>query len=327
MKSFQWNDARTVEQAAQQLGEGTVLKAGGVDLLDLMKEHLAAPRRVVNLRTVPGLDQLADDEKTGLRIGPMVTLARLSADPGVRKRYTVLADAAGNAATPQIRNMATVGGNLLQRPRCWYFRSEEHHCRKKGGDVCFAQNGENQYHAIFNNSVCAIVHPSAAATALVALGGSIELSGPGGRREVLLEQFFTLPTVDVRRENSIRPDEVLTEIRVPAPAANTKQAYWKQGEKESFDWPVAEVAVVLEMDGPRCRRASIVLGAAAPVPRRARDAEAALTGQAVTEDVARTAAKAAMADASPMTGNGYKVPLFETIIRRTILAAVQGGQA
>lgn len=323
MNNFQWTNCTSVEQALGELNDQAVLKAGGVDLLDLMKEKLIAPRKLVNLRTIPDLDQISDDEKGGLRLGPMVTLARLDTEPAVRKRYAVLADAAGHAATPQIRNMATVAGNLVQRPRCWYFRNEQFPCRKKGGEVCYAQMGENQYHAIFNNGTCAIVHPSAAATALVALGATLELTSAKGKRQLPIEEFFILPTQDVSRENVLRPDEMITQIRVPAPPPGTRQVYVKQGEKESFDWPIAELAIVLQMDGETCRKASIIMGAAAPVPRRARAAETALASQPITEQTAQAAAKAALADASPMTRNGYKVPLFENLLRRTILQAAK----
>jgi xanthine dehydrogenase YagS FAD-binding subunit len=328
MRSFEWTDAASVEQALGQLGgragdadHPVLIKAGGVDLLDLMKEHLIAPSRLVNIRNVRGLDQIVDDERTGLRVGPLVTLARLDADPVVRRRYVALADAAGHAATPQIRNMATVGGNLLQRPRCWYFRNEQFHCKKKGGITCYAQNGENQYHAIFDNDPCAIVHPSACATALVAYGAKIELTSPKGKREVPLEEFFILPKEDVNRENKLAADEVLTEIRVPAPPAGAKAVYYKQGEKESHDWPIAEVVVVLERDGDVCKRASIVLGAAAPVPHRAKEAEAAVVGKRIDENLARAAARAALKDAEPLANNEYKLPLFENLIRRLLLTA------
>ena len=329
MNAFEWTDASSVDQAVSQLGNGAVLKAGGVDLLDLLKENLIQPRRLVNLRTVPGLDHIQDDQKTGLKIGPLVTLAELDANTIVRKRYTALADAAGNAATPQIRNMATIGGNLVQRPRCWYFRNEQFHCKKKGGELCFAQHGENQYHAIFDNDPCAIVHPSATATPLVAYGAKLELLSPKGKREVPAEEFFVLPSVDVHRENQLGPDEMITEIRIPAPAPGTRAAYTKQGEKESQDWPIAEVVVLIEPEGDRCKRASIVLGAAAPVPHRAKEAEAGLAGKKIDEKLARDAAHAAMAAAYPLEFNGYKVPLFEVLIRRTILAAAgqEGGRA
>lgn len=328
MNSFEWTNARTVDEAIAQLGGSSVLiKAGGVDLLDRLKEGLEAPQRLVNIRNIAGLDAVRDDPKDGLRIGPLVTLARLASDPVVRRRYVALADAAGHAATPQIRNMATVGGNLLQRPRCWYYRSEQFHCLKKGGSRCFAIEGENQYHAIFDNKLCAIVHPSGVATALVALGAKLELTGAKGKREVSLEEFFIKPEQDVRRENTLGGGELVTEIRVPAPTDNLCSAYIKQREKESFDWPIAEVAVALRCEGNSCSQASIVLGAAAPVPWRARGAEEALAGKTVGLETARAAAKAALNGATPLSQNAYKVPIFETVIRRAILAAAMNGGA
>jgi len=323
MNRFEWVNVSSVEQAVAELAAGAVAKAGGIDLMDLLKEHLIEPRRVINLRGIRGLDAMSDGED-GLRIGPLVSLARLAGDPAVRRRYRALADAAGHAATPQIRNSATLGGNLLQRPRCWYFRSEAFVCRKKGGDSCFAlaPTGENAYHAIFDNEVCAAVHPSATATALLALGARLRLHGEGGPREAPLESFFVAPGTDVRREHSLAAGgELITEIIVPAPARGASSAYIKQGEKESYDWPLAEVAVALEQEAGTCKRASIVLGAAAPVPHRARAAEQALRGRRIDEQSAGAAARAAVQGATPLAQNGYKVQIFETIVRRTILAA------
>jgi xanthine dehydrogenase YagS FAD-binding subunit len=322
MNRFEWVEAASVRDAVDQLAAGATVKAGGIDLLDRLKERLDAPKRIVNIRNVPGLDHVDDHLDRGLEIGALVTLARLAESPAIA-RYPAIADSAANAATPQIRNMATVGGNLLQRPRCWYFRQEEFPCLKKGGTVCFALAGENQYHAIFHNNVSAIVHPSSLATPLVALGAKIALTGPKGDREVKLEDFFVLPEKDVKRENSLGSGELLTAIRVPAPAAGARMAYAKESEKESFDWPIAEVAVVLEMNGATCKRASIVLGAAAPIPYRAVAAEKALAGKPVDEATARAAAKTAMQGASPLGGNSYKIPVFEAVIRRAILAAVR----
>ena len=323
MNRFEWVNASSIEQAVAELSAGAVAKAGGIDVMDLLKEHIIEPRRLINLRTIRGLDQIRDGDD-GLRIGPMVTLARLADDPVVRKRYRALAEAAGHAATPQIRNAATLGGNLLQRPRCWYFRSEQFVCKKKGGDLCFATapTGENAYHAIFDNKLCAAVHPSATATALIALGARLRLHGARGAREVALDQFFVAPDKDVERENSLAPDgELVVEITVPAPARGASSAYTKQGEKESYDWPLAEVAVAIEQEAGTCKRASIVLGAAAPVPYRASAAEKALTGRRIDESTAGEAARAALAGATPLAQNGYKVQIFQTIVRRTILAA------
>jgi xanthine dehydrogenase YagS FAD-binding subunit len=326
MNSFEWADAATVDEAIGYLGKGAALKAGGVDLLDLMKERISQPSRLVNIRNVRALNFVRINGGA-LELGPLVTLAAISEDPQIRKSFAALADAAGHAATPQIRNMATVGGNILQRPRCWYFRNEDFHCRKKGGEICYAQDGENQYHAIFNNKLCAIVHPSAAACALVAMGAKLQLSGAKDRREVSVEEFLTLPAVDVHRENSIAADELITQITVPALPAGATSAYIKQGEKESFDWPIAECAVVLERDGQNCRRASIVLGAAAPVPHRALEAENSLAGKLINDASAKAAARAALATASPMSQNAYKIAIFEAIIARTILAAATLGGA
>ena len=319
---FEWTDARSVDEAIDQINDKTVVKAGGVDLMDRLKEGLDTPSRLVNIRTISGLDYVKE-ESGWLRIGPMVTLATIAEHPVMRQRYTALADAALKAATPQIRNMATVGGNLLQRPRCWYFRSDQFHCLRKGGDRCFAQDGENEYHAIFDNQICAIVHPSATACALTALGATVELRSKSGTREVALEELFVRPEKDVTREHLLNPGELLTEIRVPAPSDATRTAYTKLAQKESFDWPLAEVAVVLESRGGMVSKASIVLGAAAPIPWRATAAEKALAGKPLSEQTARAAGAAAVQGATPLSQNAYKIPIFETVVRRTILAAGQ----
>ena len=280
---------------------------------------------MTSLRQVPGLDGVAATPDGGVAIGAMVTLAKVAADPLLRQRYPALADAAGDSASPQIRNVATIGGNLLQRPRCWYFRAAEHRCLRKGGGHCFAITGENQYHAIFDNRFCAIVHPSTAATALVALGASVALTdADGGERRVALEDFFVGPDNDVQRENDLKPGEILTSILLPS-AQGLRMAHLKLAQKESFDWPLADVAVALELapDGV-CRRASIVLGAAAPTPHRAQAAEVALTGKAIGDaSRARAAAHASIEGATPLSKNAYKLPMFETLVRRAILQAAR----
>src|SRR3954447_8415274 len=321
MNNFEWTQASSVDEAIALTVKGAAIKAGGVDVIDLMKEHLFEPTRLVDIREIKELDYIKDDEKDGAKIGPLVTISKLAEDPIIQKRYPMLATAALRIATPQIRNMATLGGNLLQRPRCWYFRNELTFCRKKGGEKCFAQEGENQYHAIFNNGLCAIVHPSGTATALVAYNAKIEITSKDGKREMELEKFFQPPSADLHRENILQPGEVVTEIRIPAPAANAKSHYIKQGEKESFDWPIAEIACLIEKDGDVCKRASIVLGAASPVPYRAVETEKRLMGKTIDEQVARTAAKATLKNATPLALNQYKVPLFENVMTRAILAA------
>ncbi len=321
MNAFEWTQASSVDQAISSRTDGSIFKAGGVDILDLLKERVSAPARIINLRLIHALDFIEDEPGGGIRIGPLVKMATVAQDPKVRSKWSIFAEAVGHAATPQVRNMASIGGSLLQRPRCWYFRSEQFNCRRKGGDTCFAQDGENQYHAIFNNDDCAIIHASSAATPLVAFGGSVVLKGAKGEREVPAEKFFVLPDVDIHRENVLASDEILTAIRLPAPAAGTVQAYQRTGEMQSHDWPLCEIAVILERDGDVCRKASIVLGAAAPAPHRAKEAEAMLAGKTITESLAREAARAAMKSATPLSQNAYKVSIFEAQIRRTILAA------
>jgi xanthine dehydrogenase YagS FAD-binding subunit len=324
MKSFEWMQATSLDDAIGQLGPGVMVKAGGVDLIDRLKEGLETPTRLVNLRGVAGLDAIATTATGELVLGPLVTLAQLEAHADVGKRWPALAAACAHAATPQIRNMASLGGNLVQRPRCWYFRSADFHCKKKGGSVCYALQGENQFHAIVGNGLCAIVHPSTIATALVAYGATVKLKGKRGERTLPLEEFFAPPEKDVTRENVLGADELVSEVRLPATTPATRAAYHKQVEKESFDWPMADVAVVLQMRGSSCERASIVLGAAAPVPWRARASEAILGGRVIDERAAEAAANAAMQGMTPLAKNGYKLPIFRAVVRRTIVAAAGG---
>ena len=336
MNAFEWVSVRDFGAAARtgsvtvadaMLAQGgtnaVVLKAGGIDLLDLMKEGLLSPRRLVNLRNIPDLGQIIEAPDGTVRVGSMVTLAQLAGHPLVRTRYAALAQAAGQAASPQIRAVATIGGNLLQRPRCWYFRSTHHHCLRKGGEACFAFAGENQYHAIFAQNGCAIVHPSTAATALAAFNAKAELlSAEGATRAMALDAFFLGPEKDIRRENSLGTGEILAFLVLPQFKRSVRSCYLRQGELDSFDWPIAEVAAVLEADEAGiCRQASVVLGAAAPVPYRARGTESALVGTRISEDTARHAASAAIAGAAPLSKNAYKLPVFEALVRRTILGA------
>lgn len=301
-----------------------VYKAGGVDLLDLLKEEILAPTRIVSLSGAQELRTgINDDGQRGVRIGALTTLAEIGENRVLRERYPAFAGAAGGSASPQLRNVATLGGNLAQRPRCWYFRSAHHHCRKKGGNVCFAHGGENQYLGIFDNEACAIVHPSTGATALVAYGATIELIGPEGRRDVTIEQFLVSPSADVRRENVLRPREVVAAVRLPPVTGATRAAHLRQNEKQEFDWPIADVAVVLDAPGGTVRRAAVVLGAAAPVPWRARAAEATLTGRRVTPQLAATASAAALEGARPLSKNGYKVQVFRALVERAILQAAR----
>jgi xanthine dehydrogenase YagS FAD-binding subunit len=323
MQSFEWVDATSVEEAAALLsdsrqGAATYAKAGGLDLLDLMKEGIARPSRVVNLGMVASLQGLRCDD-TGLRLGALATLAQIAKDSDVRSRYPALVAAAEHAATPQIRNAATIGGNILQRPRCWYFRNALLRGASSGEDP--SRSGENQYHAIFDNARTAVVHASTPATALIAYGAIVHLAGPGGSsREVALDRFLLPPDPTREHDADLRRGEIVTHISVPAPAADTQAAYYKQTERESYDWPICDVAVVLQMEREVVRKASIVLGWVAPTPRRAAASEALLIDRPLDQRSAAEAARAAVDGATPLSKNGYKVRMLEAVVRRTVLA-------
>lgn len=321
MKRFEWVQPQTVADAVAALAQpGAMALAGGVDLLDRMKENVIAPSRLVSLRKLPGFTELAVDGGAA-RLGAGVTLARLAADPALRTAHPMLAEAASHAATPQLREMATLGGNLAQRPRCWYFRSEAFTCRKKGGTTCPARDGDNSLHAIFANQTCAAPHPSTIATALVALGARVAIAG-AKPREVELARLFVAPETDATREIDLAPGELITHVAVPAAARGMRTAYTKQVAKQSFDWPLVDVAVALVVDGRTCTQATIVLGAVAPAPLRAGAAERALVGGPVDVIAAGKAARAAIAGATPLSGNDHKVAILEAVVARTILAAI-----
>ncbi|HJU27863.1 MAG TPA: FAD binding domain-containing protein [Candidatus Binataceae bacterium] len=299
----------------------TVALAGGVDLLDQMKQKIAAPATLVNLKALKGLDTIESNSSGGVRIGTLVKLSQISANEDLRRRYPAVVEAAGEAATPQIRNIATAGGNLLQRPRCWYFRNPDVQCLKKGGMQCYAIGGLNRYHAILGGGPSFIVHPSNLAPALIAYGATVRLRSSSGERIVELEQFFILPKTDVTHENIMRAGEILTSIELPAPPAGAHGAYLEAREKQSFDWPLASATAVLAVSSGVVREARIVMGAVAPIPWRAPEAEKILTGARLTPEVATRAGDAALAGAAPLPQNGYKVPVAKAMVRRSILRA------
>jgi xanthine dehydrogenase YagS FAD-binding subunit len=321
MNAFVLADCTTVDAALSQLKDGAVVKAGGVDLLDRMKNGTTQPLKLVNIRNISALRGINQTDQ-GLTIGALTTLTEISDHPVIRTQYQILSDACGHAATPHIRNMATVGGNLLQPVQCWYYRSADFECLRKGKEFCFAFNGLNQYHAIMDYGTCPAVAPSSAAVALLGLDATVELtSGKRGKRLVAIKDFYVQPDANPTKFTVIEPDELLTAVTIPKPAPGTRSAYQKYGEKESFDWAIADAGVVLEMDGNICRRAVVTMGAASPVVRRSTQAEAMLAGKPISEETARAAGKAAMEGATPLSMNAYKVELFPVAIYRTILLA------
>lgn len=322
MNKFVFVDCTTVDQALSEFDNGASVKAGGIDLLDLMKEGIVSPPKVVNIRNIESLRGISASDE-GLHLGPLSTLSEIASHEEIQQKYSALSDAAGHAATPQVRNMATLGGNLTQRPRCWYFRSSDFDCKKKSGtsQECHAREGENQYHAVMNNSTCAMVHPSSTAVPLLAMNAQVELTSKRGKRKVLMSEFYIPPEKSLINETALRPGELITGVFVPAPEPGTRSAYQKYGEKESFDWPLADAGIVLVMNGQQCRKAAVVMGVAAPTPIRSQAAEAILNGATINEATARAAAKAAMQGATPLSQNGFKTQLFQTAIYRTILLA------
>jgi len=305
-----------------------IVRAGGVDVLDLMKQGVLTPSRLVDIRRIPSLGQLRTAADGTLGIGACVTLERLAGDDAIRRHHTALADAAAHTATPQLRHVSTIGGNLLQRPRCWYLRDEHVSCRRKGGQHCPARDGEHEYHAIFDNARCAAVHASTPATALLALDARVEVrTARGEARTHELSAFLLAPGEAPERDSALGPGDLLTAVLLPPPVPGRSSAHIKQGQRTSYDWALVDVAVVLDRAADQAvTRARIALGSVAPTPRRALDAEALLLGAPVTADRAARAGRAALAGVTPLARNGYKLPLLETVVTRAILRAAGLGR-
>jgi xanthine dehydrogenase YagS FAD-binding subunit len=327
MRAFEYVSAANTKQAVSLLGSTwgqTEIIAGGTDLLALMKEDVVAPRRLVNIKEISDL-RGAKASAQGLRIGTLTTLSELAEDAEVRKSYPALAEAIHDAASPQIRNMATLGGNLCQRPRCWYFRNGLGLLPNDESGKDLVTDGENQYHAILGNDGSAkFVSPSTIVPVLIAYNATVRLEGPKGKRELPLAKFYVIPKTEDEREHDLRPNEIVTEVLVP-PADGWKVAHYEIRQKAAFDWPLAVAAVALKTDGSTVQSARVVLGHVAPVPWPSPEAEAALKGQSITEESAQKAAAASVSQARPLSRNAHKVHLAQVAVRRAILKA--GGAA
>jgi xanthine dehydrogenase YagS FAD-binding subunit len=324
MQAFEYANPKTVQEAlgllAANWGEADIL-AGGTDEISLMKEYIHTPKRVVNIK---GIKELGGIQKTGagLRIGATATVEELLQNATVRSEYPSLIAAAKGISSPQIRNMGTVGGDLCQRPRCWYFRNGFGLLAMKDGQSLVV-NGENQYHAIFGGGPAHFVCPSSFGPALIALGAKVKLVSSSGPRELPVEQFFVAPRNESSRETALRSNELLTEIVVP-PAKGVKNTSYEVREKEALDWPLVAASVALRMNGSSVASARVILGHVAPTPWVASAAEKMLAGKSLTEDVAAQAGEAAVAGAKPLSGNGYKVQLTRVAVKRALLEAARG---
>ncbi len=323
MKAFAYvNPANEKEAVAALKTDGIALPlAGGQDLLARMKDYIDSPDRVVNVKNALEATITAMPDG-GLKIGAAVKIVDLEEHAQVKRLYPAVIAAAEQIGTPQIRNSGTVGGNINQRPRCWYFRNEEFVCFKKGGSRCFAVNGENQYHAIFgNDGPSHIVHPSSLAVPFVAYGAKFRVVGPNGEREIPAAEYFTLPTMqNVLKENVLGDEDLLTHVILPAPGT-VKSGHYEVRYKASHDWPLAFTTVVLTMNGNTIQSARVVLGAVAPVPWRSQDAERALVGKPLNEQTAADAGEAAVRAAKPLSGNAYKIQITKTAVKRAVMNA------
>lgn len=322
MQGFQYASPKTVQEALDHLastwGEADIL-AGGTDLLSLMKERIHTPKKIVGLRGIKELHGISK-AGSGLRIGAMATVQELADNKQIQKDYSALAQAAEGINSPQMRSMGTVVGDLLQRPRCWYFRGGMGLLAKDSGGKALVPNGENRYHAILGNKGPAyFVNASSFAPAMIALGAKVKVVSKSGTREVEIEKLYRAPAGDNERELDLKPDELVTEILLPA--AGSRSATYEVRERQLLDWPLTAAAVSLVMSGNTVKSARIVLGHVAPTPWRSSQAEQALAGKAVNEEVAAAAGKAAVAAATPLSQNKYKVQLASVAVKRAVLAA------
>ena len=323
MKAFAYvNPTNEKDAVAALKTDGIAMPiGGGQDLLARMKDYIDSPDRIVNVKNALEATVVATPDG-GLKIGAAMKIADVSEHAQIAKLYPAVAAAAYEVGTPQIRNAGTVGGNVNQRPRCWYFRTEEFVCFKKGGNRCFAPAGENQYHAIFgNDGPSHIVHPSSLAVPFLAYGAKFRVVGPSGEREIAAGDYFTLPTLqNVMKENVLADEEILTHVILPAPGT-VKSGHYEVRYKQSHDWPLAFSTVVLTMSGNTIQSARVVLGAVAPIPWRSQDAERALAGKPLNEQTAAAAGEAAVQAAKPLSGNAYKIQIAKTAVKRAVMNA------
>jgi xanthine dehydrogenase YagS FAD-binding subunit len=320
LPKFTYARATSIDNALAILNDRPALiHAGGTDLLGCLRDGIFSADTVVSLSAIQELDGVRSAADGSIRIGAMTPIADIAADASIGRRYEGLAQAAGVVASPQLRNQGTLGGNLCQKPRCWYYRSDLD-CLRKGGEKCFAYEGENQYHCIFGGDLCYIVHPSDIAPALAALGAVCRISGPASSRSVAIESFLVPATEDPRRETVLEVDEILTEVVLPPPTSGLRSSYRKVRERGAWDFAIAGVALAIVFDGDTVKSADVFLSGAAPIPWRATGIEAAITGKKLDAATIAAAAAAGVEGAEPLAKNGYKLPLFEGLVTEQLEA-------
>jgi len=326
MRAFEYTSPATKEQAVGLLGTSwgqAEILAGGTDLLALMKDDVVHPKRLVNIKEIADLRGVTASSQ-GLRIGALTTLGELADNVNVARDYPALAEALNGAASPQIRNLATLGGNLSQRPRCWYFRGGFGLLPKDDAGKDLVNDGDNRYHAILGNDGPAkFVSPSTVVPVLIAYGATIRITGPKGIRELPLEKYYVIPKSEGEREHDLRPNEIVSEVMVPAPG-NLKVAHYEIRQKQAFDWPLAVAAVALKMDGSTVQSARVVMGHVAPVPWISNEAAQVLIGKGISEDLAELVAGTALHNARSLSKNSYKIQLARVAVKRAIVKAAGG---
>ena len=306
--------------------EGARVHAGGTDLLGCLRDRVFSVSTVVSIAGIKELKGIEATPAGGLRIGSLTTIAEVARHPVIRSKYPALSMAAAEVASPQLRNQGTIGGNLCQKPRCWYYRGE-FDCLRKGGDRCYAVEGQNAYHCIFGGDNCFIVHPSDTAPALVALQANVVIAGPNGRRTVAVENFHMPPAVDYRSETVLESAEIITEIVLPPPAESLRSSYRKVRARRAWDFALAGVALAIVFGGEQAVDSRLVLSGAAPVPWRCTGAEEILKGRRLNQERAVMAAAVAVQNAEPMEQNEYKIALFRGLIEQQLLAIAQPGRS
>ena len=322
MSLFSYAKPRALGEALKLLRNGTVALAGGTDLIGLMRNGLAKPTALVDLTGIEGLRGWTREKGKGLRIGALTALSDLETSPQLRKLAPIIAESLRDAATPQLRNMGTVGGNLLQRNRCWYFRDEAVPCWLKGGTRCFAAEGENRYHAVLGAADCVMVSPSDLVPALIAYDAEIELASSLGRRRTKLADLFVTPHGRDRREHALRKGELIVAVRVSDAALERRGTFLKAMDRKAWSFALVSVAASARVRDGKAHDVRIVLGGVAPIPWRVPAAEKQLEGTKLDDNACLAAADAILAGAQPLRDNGYKVTLARELVRRALRSLV-----
>jgi xanthine dehydrogenase YagS FAD-binding subunit len=319
--NFSYVRIRSLKEATHHLSsEGARVHAGGTDLLGCLRDNVFGAKKVVSLSGLKDLRGMQETKEGGLRIGALTTIAEVAESKRMRDRYPALAKAASEVASPQLRNQGTIGGNLCQKPRCWYYRGD-FYCLRKGGTTCYAYQGENQFHCIFGSGgICYITHPSDTAAALVAYEATLRIAGPRGTNLLPIEKFYVLPSKDVKKETVLKPNEILTEILLPPQVKGLRSSYRKVRARQSWDFSLVGVALALKFKEDCVEKARVVLSGAAPIPWRAKEAEQTLTGNPLNTDTITRAVNAALKNAEPLEKNRYKIHLFRGVLEEELRA-------